>query len=471
MLKHSFRRFGLLHSTLGIFDTSSKGYQIGINLPSQAIPDHNPLIREDGKSSLAQTTLPNGVRVVSEVGAYPGSVFVGVTIDSGTRDETAKNSSVIHALEKTYLKTNVRTNEQINYGMIQMSGGKFTMSYNQEFIHYSGQCLAHDTYDFLQMLSDSVLDEKTVMDEEAAQWRIDEWWKLRSVNITIPRRIEELWLSTAYGHTGFGMPLSGFESNFQNIGFYVMNSFRKNYITPGRMIVWGAGIENHADFVQAVTPYFDKLEPTKSNIRAPSKYIGGDYRELLDSPLTHVGLSFHGLPRSNPDTNAAYVLKYVIGKKGSGLHNRAATKFATKYKGLAYLDPHHTTFQDTGNFRINFAATNDKVGEVCQGVVDEIKDLANITQDEVDRAKNYLVKEAINKFLDPGVRVMKSVATMHQTGQLRSTADFVKDVEDVTLDRVKATAAKIFKSFPTVVAIGGNTHDVPDAEAFFAKLK
>ena len=471
MLKYLSRNFTFLHNIVGVFDRSTTGYIIGSYPPQRPIPDHNPLVRVDGAVSLHQSTLSNGVRIISETGGFPGSVHLGISLSAGTRDESAKYSGAVHALQKTSLKTNVRTNEQINYGMIQMSGGAYSMTYNQEFMNYTSHCLAHDTYDILQMLSDCVLDEKTLMDEEAAQWRIDEFWKLRGVNETIPKRLEELWLSTAYGFTGYGMPLAGFESNFQNLGYSTLNSFRKTNVTADRITVWAAGVQSHQEFVEAVTPYFRHLDAAKGKARTPSKYVGGEHRELCDSALTHVSLSFHGLPRTNDDVNAAYVLKYIIGKSKTGQHNRAFTHFHQKYKGLAYVDPHHTTFEDTGNFRINFAAPNESIGEVCEGIVKEIQDLVNVSEEEVARAKNYLAIEVVRKFLNPGARVMKSATTNFQVNVLKTNSDFVKEVNEVTRKRVIDTATKMFKTFPTVVVIGGNTHAVPSAEAFHNKLR
>jgi len=44
--------------------------------------------------------------------------------------------------------------------------------------YYKTRCLEHDVYDMMQMMSDCVLDDSTVMDEEAAQWWADEYFKL-----------------------------------------------------------------------------------------------------------------------------------------------------------------------------------------------------------------------------------------------------------------------------------------------------
>ena len=40
------------------------------------------------------------------------------------------NSGSLLALKNTYLKTLKHTNETINYGMVQMSGGDFNMEYD-----------------------------------------------------------------------------------------------------------------------------------------------------------------------------------------------------------------------------------------------------------------------------------------------------------------------------------------------------
>jgi len=68
------------------------------------------------------------------------------------------------------------------------------MDYTQELTYYQGHCLSHDVYDYLQMMSDCLLDEKTVMDEEAAMWRVDEHWKLKEQIDTYDKALGEKWL-------------------------------------------------------------------------------------------------------------------------------------------------------------------------------------------------------------------------------------------------------------------------------------
>ena len=57
-------------------------------------------------------------------------LFVGFMVDVGTRDETSETSGACLALKNTYLKTMKHTNETLNYGMIQMSGGSMKVDYD-----------------------------------------------------------------------------------------------------------------------------------------------------------------------------------------------------------------------------------------------------------------------------------------------------------------------------------------------------
>ena len=76
------------------------------------------------------SVLSNGFTVVTESVDFPSVVQMGFLIDVGTRDETLETSGSLLALKNTYLKTLKHTNETINYGMTQMSGGFLTMDYD-----------------------------------------------------------------------------------------------------------------------------------------------------------------------------------------------------------------------------------------------------------------------------------------------------------------------------------------------------
>lgn len=174
------------------------------------------------------------------------------------------------------------------------------------------------------------------------------------------------------------------------------------------MIVWGAGVVNHEEFVSAVTPYFQVLDGGKGPARKAAKYIGGEHRELNESPVTHVSLSFQGFSRKQNEAYAAYVLKYAFGVTGQTTQGRAYTSFHARFPELLYIEPHHATFEDSGNFRINFAAPNGKIGEISEAVLKELSELGgSITEEEVSRGKAFFLRDSFDRIQDTNERMIK----------------------------------------------------------------
>jgi len=144
------RRLSVLHNLFGVLAPSSAGLVVGSHPPARPLPNHRAIERQEEPAKLQVFTLPNGVRVLSESAHFPSAISLGVSIGTGTRDEDVDHSGICHALKNTVLKTNTRTNEQLNYCMLQM-GGVFH-AIRLESFQYAGSFLAHDTYDFLQMM-------------------------------------------------------------------------------------------------------------------------------------------------------------------------------------------------------------------------------------------------------------------------------------------------------------------------------
>ena len=140
-------------------------------------------------------------------------------IDVGTRDETAETSGALLALKNTYLKTLKHTNETINYGMIQMSGGAMTMDYDQEKTYFRGHCIEYDVVDMFQMMVDIALEPKSVLAANVARSKNAKSHDLHNhlAKFDPFANSQELLLRTAYGYNTLGMPRLGLAKNVDNV--------------------------------------------------------------------------------------------------------------------------------------------------------------------------------------------------------------------------------------------------------------
>lgn len=93
------------------------------------------------------TTLTNGFTILTETTKFPGAVNMGIMLNVGTWDETEETSGSCLAYKNVYLKTLKHTNETMNYGMSQMTGGHIKMDYDQESMYFNASCIEYDVTD------------------------------------------------------------------------------------------------------------------------------------------------------------------------------------------------------------------------------------------------------------------------------------------------------------------------------------
>ena len=172
------------------------------------------------------------------------SPCVGMLIDVGTRDETAETSGALLALKNTYLKTLKHTNETINYGMIQMSGGDMQMNYDQESMYFKGHCIEYDTIDMFQMMVDIALEPRSVLAANVAKSKNAKSHDLHNhlSKFDPSAEDEELLLRTAFGYNTLGMPRLGLEQNVSNLDARVMQTFMMDNITPKKCLIVASGV-------------------------------------------------------------------------------------------------------------------------------------------------------------------------------------------------------------------------------------
>jgi processing peptidase subunit beta len=99
----------------------------------------------------------------------------------------------------------------------------------------------------------------------------------------------------AYGRKNLGNPFLGDRSNVNYLSAGVIQKFQATHLTPKKIIISAAGIENHDEFVDLVN---EKLSSTilneGSGNRESSNYVGGEVRNLTEANNIHLVLAFEG---------------------------------------------------------------------------------------------------------------------------------------------------------------------------------
>ena len=374
--------------------------------PVAPLKGHKPLEARDQTPEYNVTELSNGFTVVTESQVFPGPVHMGFLIKVGTRDETAETSGACLALKNTYLKTLKHTNETINYGMIQMSGGKLEMDYGREFTYFKGNCIEYDVIDMFQLLVDVALEPRSVLAANVAKAKNrkshDLYKHLHRYDPSSENH--ELLLRTAYGYNTLGMPSNGMEGNVENIDARMLQQFVMDNVTPSKCYIVASGVKNHKEYVDLVRERLGELLPVPEHQheRQTSEYIGGEYRTWTESPLTHIHLAFPSVSYNDPDASAYYVMNQLLGNSdastpGQGVLSRAVTNLVKKQPYVHQASGIHSTFTDSGLFGIQVQGAGSHSQDLMQIALEELNKLkSGVSDEELQRAKNQLKMDVLS---------------------------------------------------------------------------
>jgi len=269
-------------SILSHWNQNSLSFRMAKHDPLKEFEGHNPVVHkgESDQNDYKIRKLHNGITVITETSAFPSSVNMGILLKTGVRDETSETSGACLALKNTYLKTIKHTNETINYGMIQMSGGETGMEYDEENLFYKTSCFEYDAVDMFRMIGDMAFEPRSMLSSNVAKDKNKFSYKLHKHLGAYnpfqdnPQRL----MTTAYGFNTLGMPMMGFESN----------------ITPEKTVVVANGLRNHEEFYDLVDQTLGQLNPVRELAygREKSQYIGGEYRTFTETPDTNIILTY-----------------------------------------------------------------------------------------------------------------------------------------------------------------------------------
>lgn len=467
--------FGIKRSLLEVFnrqDLSDPHYQAAVFNPLFPLENHKVQYRQNASPNYEVTKLKNGITVLTESQVFPNVVDMGILLDVGTRDETHETSGALHSIKQTYYKTVLNTNETVNYGMVQMSGGEFEMDYDQENAYFKAHCLSHDVVDIFNMMADCALEPRSVVAANVAMDKMHYEHELESY-LRTGHLVNDTLFQTAYGNHGLGMPLHGLAHNYKYLHAHVLQKFQLENINPNRIFVTAAGIENHQEFVELVESKLSFIPAAHGNTtqRQPAEYVGGENRNQNDENDVTLALAFRSAPWGSQDVFALQVVSALLGNStsfstggpGKGLHSRASSNLLNKH---SFIDSAHTinfNFSDSGLFGLTVTGSASHAHQLLEATTSELKGLTTISREELERAKNAAKSSILTALERQKDRLEESVKNVKAFGKVvhHSYAD---QIEAVTADQISRVVGAIISSKPTFIAEGGEVASLPSLD-------
>ena len=348
----------------------------------------------------------NGITIITESTRLPSDISMSLYLNVGTRDEDSRTSGALLSLKNTYYKTVLTTNETINFGMVQMSGGKFTMDYDRESTIYSASCLSHDVVDIFSMMVDCALEPKSAV---SANIGIDknEYTHSKEEQYDSGLKMDHKIMLTAFGKSRISNNLIGDKKNILNLTTQTLQSFQINNYSPEKLIIAATGVENHNEFKDLVSEKMGHLRKNETVQREKSEYKGGEVREETESKSLEIVFGFKGEAWNSSDMLALKLLEKVYEPSSNSTNNdtfnigKFQNEVLDKYSYIDEIGVLNFSFSDCGIFglKVKGDATNGK--EMIELLTKTMLQMKQVKEEDLNVAKNkfkldYLIKYFYN---------------------------------------------------------------------------
>ena len=409
------------------------------------------------------TELPNGLKVATHSMPHAKSLFVGIWVNVGARDERDSETGIAHMLEHIAFKgTKRRTTHDISVEVDNV-GGHINAQTGKEETAYHMYLLPEHLDMGIDILAD-ILTEPTMPEEEIERERgviIQEIGRsLDNPN----NNLYNLFARAAYGEHTLGRPILGSVDNVKAFSRDDLKGFMNRHYGAGQMLVVASGAVEHEDFVRRVDAKLGGMKNVENVERITPKWQGGCHIETRDLQQMHimVGLSAFGM--RDERFHALEILMVLL---GDGYSSRLSQEVREK-RGLCYeIDSHAEIYSDSGHLFIYAGTSAEQANEMLEVAAAEIGDLVDdIGADELDRAKTRLRSSMVmsrESVLRCGVLLASQVLRF---GEPQDDSDLMSKIEAVKVEDIKAVAADLINGGPPAMAAIGPKADIMSNETF-----
>ncbi|MGV9800536.1 M16 family metallopeptidase [Mycobacterium sp. NPDC003449] len=398
-------------------------------------------------SQVRRTTLPGGLRVVTEYVPSVHSASVGVWVGVGSRDEGRSVAGAAHFLEHLLFKATPTRSAADIARSVDAIGGELNAFTAREHTCYYAHVLDTDLELAVDLVADVVLRGRCAAEDvEVERDVVLEEIAMRDDD---PEdTLGDVFLSAMFGDHPVGRPVIGSVESISAMTRAQLHSFHVRRYTPERMVLAVAGNVDHDEVVALARQYFGpRLIDGRATVppRKGAGRVAGRPSLLVvdrDGEQTHVSLGVRTPGRRWKHRWALSVLNTAL---GGGLSSRLFQQIREE-RGLAYsVYSTVDTFADSGALSIYAGCLPERFDEVVRVTTDVLEQVARdgLTEDECRIAKGSLRGGLVLGLEDSASRMHRIGRSELNYGEHRSIEHTLELIDAVTLDEVNAVAQQL----------------------------
>ncbi len=334
----------------------------------------------------ALTTLPNGLRVITETMPALRSVSVGCWVDTGARDERSSEAGASHFLEHLLFKgTEELSARQISETFDGM-GAESNAFTSKEHTCYWARLVDEDLPVGMKILSE-MLKRPAFRQNEIDSERQVVFEEINMREDDPQDSAFEAFSRTIHCDHALGRPVLGTRDSIGSMTRDDISGYWQRRYGPSSVVIALAGAVRHAEAVDLVEELFgDWTGPKVGHQYSPSAYSSSVGVVERDTEQAHLVLGGEGMGRTDERRWAFGVLNMVL---GVGMSSRLFTSIREE-RGLAYaVFSFNRSYADTGVWGIYVGTTPPQTGQVMELIHSQLEQLMEegITEEELEKAR------------------------------------------------------------------------------------
>ena len=388
-------------------------------------------------------TLDNGLRVVYAP-SPTNTVYLGLAIDAGTRDEEEGESGMAHFAEHLSFKgTSRRTSRQIITYMESVGGDLNAFTGKEETVYYC-TCQKEHFRRAMDLLFDVVFNSRYPQEEmdKEVEVVIDE---IESYNDSPSELIYDDFEAMLFQGHPLGRNILGNAERLRQFKSEDVARYTRRLYTPDRTVLFVYGNVELDEILRRI-PNNILSEARQSIVRAQTIHCPAPCERTInkDTHQAHIMMGARAYGGTHKKHLALFFANNILG--GPGLSSRLNLALREK-RGLVYtVESTLTTYTDTGVWAIYFGCDHHDA-EKCKRIVKkELQRLcdAPLSDKALAAAKRQIIGQialSYDNFESVAIGMGKRI--LHY-GRTQTKDEFIARIQALTAEQVWDAAKEIF---------------------------
>lgn len=396
--------------------------------------------------------LKNGFRIaVEEIPEYK-TATIGIWVNVGSRSEERAENGISHFLEHMVFKGTLTRNALEIAQRIENVGGYINAYTGREVTNYSSQVLSEHLGIAFDVLSDIILNSKFTDNDIELERDII----LQEIGMYLDSPDDVVFDSLqniCYPNQALGRSILGTVESVKKFEQGDFFNFLKRFYGPQQMILCVAGGIDHSHVFRLAEEKFDFLESNIVPTPSVAKFVGGESNIKKELEQVHFALALEAPKLTDPNLYDARIFASILGGgMSSRLFQEVREKRALCYSIFSFME----TLSDTGSIMVYSSTSNDKINELSEVVVNEMKSLVfDIKDDELERAKAQMKAGFMMTLESSTSRCERMARSLAVWGRILELDEVVDRIESVELRKVKDFGLGLLNSKKAALSVYG----------------